>query len=96
MENSSLDALLGLLIRTTEESGRNVMGWDFLPGDLNEAGKDLENAANTIEAAISGSYQQYGLGTNAPDIFVNRLFPLGTDMISPVPTSVISIFGGHL
>jgi iron complex outermembrane receptor protein len=92
-ENSSLDALLGFSYQDFQRSGRNVMGWGFSTSDLNEAGKDLENAANTIEAAISGSYQQYGLGTNAPDIFVNRLFPLGTDMISPVPTSVISIFG---
>ena len=92
-ENSSLDALLGFSYQDFQRSGRNVMGWGFSTSDLNEAGKDLENAANTIEAAISGSYQQYGLGTNAPDIFVNRLFPLGTDMISPVATSVISIFG---
>jgi iron complex outermembrane receptor protein len=92
-ENSSLDALLGYSYQDFQRSGRNVMGWGFSTSDLNEAGKDLENAANTIEAAISGSYQQYGLGTNAPDIFVNRLFPLGTDMISPVATSVISIFG---
>jgi TonB-linked SusC/RagA family outer membrane protein len=92
-KNSSLDALLGFSYQDFQRSGRNVEGWGFSTSDLNEAGKNLENSANTIEAAISGNYQQYGLGTNAPDIFVNRLFPLGTDMISPVATSVTSIFG---
>ena len=92
-EKSSLDALVGFSFQDFQRSGRNVEGWGFSTSDLNEAGRDLENSANAIEAAISGNYQQYGIGTNAPDIFVNRLFPLSTDMISPVATSVTSIFG---
>ena len=92
-KNSSLDALVGFSYQDFQRSGRNVQGWGFSTSDLNEAGKDLENSANAIEAAISGNYQQYGIGTNAPDIFVNRLFPIGTDMISPVATNVTSIFG---
>lgn len=92
-ENSSLDALLGFSFQDFQRSGRNVQGWGFSTSDLNDAGQDLVNSANAIEAAISGNYQQYGLGTNDPDIFVNRLFPLGTDMISPVATSVTAIFG---
>jgi len=92
-KSSSLDALLGFSYQDFQRSGRNVQGWGFSTSDLNDAGQDLVNSANVIEAAISGNYQQYGLGTNDPDIFVNRLFPLGTDMISPVATSVTSIFG---
>jgi TonB-linked SusC/RagA family outer membrane protein len=92
-KNSSLDALLGFSYQDFQRSGRNVQGWGFSTSDLNRAGKDLENSANTIEAAISGNYQQYGIGSNAPDIFVNRLFPIGTDMIAPVSTSVTSVFG---
>ncbi len=92
-KNSSLDALVGFSYQDFQRSGRNVEGWGFSTSDLNEAGKDLENSANAIEAVISGNYQQYGIGTNTDDIFVNRLFPIGTDMIAPIATSVISVFG---
>ncbi|MGB5668520.1 MAG: SusC/RagA family TonB-linked outer membrane protein, partial [Maribacter sp.] len=92
-DNSSLDALVGFSYQDFQRSGRNVLGWGFSTSDLNEAGKDLENSANAIEAVISGNYQQYGIGTNTPDIFVNRLFPIGTDMIAPVATNVTSVFG---
>ena len=93
-ENSSLDALVGFSYQDFQRSGRNVQGWGFSTSDLDKAGKDLENSANAIEAAISGNYQQYGIGTNnAPDIFVNRLFPIATDTIAPVATSVTSVFG---
>ena len=92
-EKSSLEALLGFSYQDFQTRGRDVQGWGFSTSDLAQAGRDLENASNTIEEAISGRYQQYGLGTNTPEIFVNRLFPLGTDFISPVTTAVTSIFG---
>ena len=91
--HSSVEALLGFSYQDFQNRGRNVQGLGFSTSDLTQAGRDLENSANAIEAAITGSYQQYGIGTNTPEIFVNRLFPLGTDFIAPIDTSVISIFG---
>jgi iron complex outermembrane receptor protein len=92
-KNSSLEALFGFSYQDFQTRGRSVQGWGFATGDLGKAGEDLENAANTIESVISGSYQQYGLGINTPEIFVNRLFPLETDSIAPVPIGITSIFG---
>jgi iron complex outermembrane receptor protein len=92
-EKSSLEALFGFSYQDFQTRGRNVQGWGFSTSDLPQASRDLENSANSIQNAISGQYQQYGLGTNAPEIFVNRLFPLGTDFIQPVNTNVTSVFG---
>lgn len=92
-KEASLEALLGFSYQDFQSRGRNVNGLGFSTSDLTQAGKDLENSANAIEGSITGRYQQYGLGTNIPEIFVNRLFPLRTDLIPPVATSVTSVFG---
>ena len=74
-ENSSLDVLVGYEFQDFGREGRNVQGWGFSTTDLDQMGRDLENSADTIESQISGSFQQYGFGTNSSDIFVNRLVP---------------------
>ena len=92
-ENSSLDVLVGYSFQDFSRDGRNVQGWGFSTNNLTQMGDDLERSANTIEATIDGSYQQYGLGTNAPQVFVNRLFPeAATDNIAPSIIDVRAIF----
>ncbi len=91
--NSSLDALVGYSFQDFHRDGRNVQGFGYSTGELNQMASDLEDAANAIERTISGRYQQYGIGTNQSQIFVNRLFPAPvTDMIAPVSIPVQSIF----
>ena len=92
-EKSSLDILFGYSFQDFQTRGRNVQGLGFSTTDLTQAGRDLENAANSIEDVITGRYQQYGRETDSTAIFVNRLFPLETDFIPPVPTDVTSVFG---
>lgn len=92
-ENSNLDVLVGYSFQDFGREGRNVQGWGFSTTNLDNMGTDLENSANTIESSISGSYQQYGIGTNQSEIFVNRLFPsVQTDFIAPEQIAVRSIF----
>lgn len=74
-ENSNLDVLLGYSFQDFGTRGRNVTGWGYSTGDLNAMGDDLEASADAIEASISGDYQQYGIGTNLSQVFVNRLTP---------------------
>lgn len=91
--NSSLDALVGYSFQDFHRFGRNVQGWGYGSDDLNRMADDLVSSANAIERTISGSYQQYGLGSNTGGIFVNRLFPAPvTNTLPVVPLSVRSIF----
>ncbi|WP_185781962.1 SusC/RagA family TonB-linked outer membrane protein [Croceivirga lutea] len=92
-ENSNIDVLVGYSFQDFGREGRNVQGWGFSTTNLDNMGTDLENSANTIESSISGSYQQFGIGTNQSEIFVNRLFPsVQTDFIAPEQIAVRSIF----
>ena len=92
-ENSTLDALVGYSFQDFHRSGRNIQGWGFGSGDLNQMADDLVSSANEIERTITGSYQQYGHATGTSDIFVNRLFPdVITDNIPLIPLGVQSIF----
>lgn len=86
-ENSNLEALAGYSFQDFGTSGRNITGWGFGTDNLGQMVTDLENAANSVENAITGSYQQYGYATNLPDIFINRLFP-------DVTTDNIPLIGG--
>ncbi|MEM1259614.1 MAG: SusC/RagA family TonB-linked outer membrane protein, partial [Bacteroidota bacterium] len=92
-ENSTLDVLIGYEFQDFGREGRNVSGWGFETTDLNQMGEDLEDSANIIEGQIDGAYQQYGIGTNRSDIFINRLVPgdLPTEL-APQQIKVRSIF----
>ncbi len=70
---STLSALAGYSYQEFARSGRTVQGFGFGTTNLDDMADNLEGAADTIEAAISGSYQQYGVAPNGS--FVNRLFP---------------------
>ena len=90
--NSNIEALVGYSFQDFQRDGRNVQGWGFGSTDLNQMGRDLENSANTFEAAITGNFQQYGYATNQTP-FVNRLFPEAvTESISPGGVAVRSLF----
>lgn len=92
-ENTYLDVLVGYSFQDFHRDGRNIRGWGYATGDLNQMGDDLEESARAIENTISGRYQQYGKGTNSNTIFVNRLFPeTATDQIAAVSTPVQAIF----
>ncbi len=92
-ENSKLTVLAGFSFQDFQRSGRNVKGFGFSTTNLDQMVSALENSANALEGAISGSYQQYGLDQDG--FFVNRLFPQPTtDMITaPGGTTVSSIAG---
>jgi len=93
-DNSSLDALVGYSFQDFGRSGRNIGGFGFNTSNLDQMGTDLEDAANSIEGEITGRYQQYGVGANDTDIFVNRLFPeVTTDRIPIVLTDVSAVTG---
>lgn len=74
-ENSNLDILAGYSFQDFGTSGRNVTGWGYSTDNLNTMGDDLEASADQIERGVSGSYQQYGIGTGQTQVFVNRLSP---------------------
>ncbi|QLG45741.1 SusC/RagA family TonB-linked outer membrane protein [Costertonia aggregata] len=93
-ENSSLDALIGFSYQEFATNGRNVAGFGFSTRNLNQMGTDLEDSANTVENLISGDYQQYGLGTNQSEIFINRFDDTGaTSLAIPSSLSVRGIIG---
>ncbi len=87
-EDSSLDVLAGYSFQDFGTSGRNIAGWGFGTTDTDAMGDALESSANAVERTISGNFQQYGIGTNSPDVFVNRLFP------APVTDTQAVPFGG--
>lgn len=78
--NSKLNVLVGYSFQDFRRSGRNVRGNGFRTTNLIQMGNDLEASANRLESVISGSYQQYG--NSAAGFFVNRLFPISTDLLA--------------
>jgi len=93
-ENSSFDALIGYSYQDFNRSGRNISGFGFNTTNLDQMGYDLEDSANAIEKQINGSYQQYGVGVNDSEIFVNRLFPeVTTDAVANINRNVKAVAG---
>lgn len=80
--NSNLDFVVGYSYQDFGRSGRNASGWGFTSNSITQMADDLETAADAIESAISGDYQQYGQGSDRSDVFVNRLDPATTDTVN--------------
>lgn len=73
-ENSKLNLLGGYSYQEFQRWGRNVSGRNYVNNEnLSQMASDLHASAASIEAAINGSYQNYGLAPN--NGFINRLFP---------------------
>ncbi len=89
-DNSKLEALIGYSFQDFNRSGRNVSGWGFTNSDLGTMVSDLEQASATIEAAISGSYQNYGYNDQGT-FFINRLFPTPTTDNPAPPSGVTNV-----
>jgi iron complex outermembrane receptor protein len=79
-DDSALEVLVGFSFQDFQRSGKIVNGFGFSTSDLNQMGNDLERASSIIEGTISGGYQQYGY--DADGLFVNRLFPESTDILT--------------
>ena len=78
--NSNLDVLLGYAYQDFGSQGRNASGWGFTTDSITAMANVTESSADNIEAAITGSFQNYGIGTNGS--FVNRLDPATTDTVN--------------
>jgi TonB-linked SusC/RagA family outer membrane protein len=94
--NSTLDILGGYSYQQFQNYGRTINGFGFGTGNLDTMGDDLVNAANTIEGAISSSYQQFGY-SNA-GLFVNQIVPeinSGVMVAAPNRLAVQSVTGDY-
>ena len=91
--DSNLSALVGYSFQDFGRKGRNVQGFGFSTTNLDDMEDQLENSANTIEGAIEGSYQQYGVAPNGA--FVNRLFPdiVQGEVLTAPDIALTSVFG---
>ena len=89
--NSNIDLVVGYSYQDFGRAGRNASGWGFTSNNITQMADDLESAANTIEDAISGDYQQYGQGTNQSSVFVNRLDPSTTDTVNAAFTGLRAV-----
>ena len=91
--DSNLSALVGYSFQDFGRKGRNVQGFGFSTTNLDDMEDQLENSANTIEGAIEGSYQQYGVAPNGA--FVNRLFPdiVQGEVLDAPDIAMTSVFG---
>lgn len=87
--DSKIDALIGYSYQEFDRQGINVTGWGFEDMDMSVMIDDLDNARQSIEGAIQGSYQQYGYDQNG--LFVNRLFPEITTDRPSAPSSGINV-----
>jgi len=84
--NSKLDALVGYSYQKFNRNGNDGTGWGFGTNALTEMYQDMESSINTVQNAISGSYQQFGYTSGG--VFVNRLFPLPTTTNQAGPAGV--------
>ncbi|ULC59062.1 SusC/RagA family TonB-linked outer membrane protein [Flaviramulus sp. BrNp1-15] len=92
-DNSNLDVLVGYSFQDFRREGININAWGFNTSSLTGMVDDIRSSANAIESRISGPYQQYGIGSNLSQVFVNRLFPaIATDNINAPSLAVNSIF----
>ena len=73
--NNKLEALIGYSYQDFQRYGRNLGGYGFSTSDMRQMFTDLTRSAKIVEAAIDGSYQQYGYDARSSEAFVNRLFP---------------------
>lgn len=91
-DNSILDVLGGFSYQDFNSRGRNIEGWGYSTSNLNNMADNLATSADKIESRITGSYQQYGYGSNK-DLFVNRLFPDPvSDRLGEIAIPVKSVF----
>jgi len=88
--NSNIDALVGFSWQDFGRSGRNVEGWQYSSTNLDNMSTALQDAANTLENSISGTYQQYGLDGVNNVFFINRLLPSSVTE-TPAPPSVSGV-----
>jgi TonB-linked SusC/RagA family outer membrane protein len=94
--NSKLDLLVGYSYQQFQNYGRTINGFGFGTGNLDVMGQDLQNSANTIEQAITSSYQQFGF-SNA-GLFVNQVIPeinSAVPVIAPNRLAVQSVTGDY-